>query len=336
MRIDVHAHVLTERMMARLQEAAAEHAPRLQARHGDWAELWTGSGTYQPFPVGGWDIARRLADMDAVGVDVQVLGVVPFTYYYYLPVEVAQRFARIQNEEIAALCRQHPTRFVGLATLPMQAPELAAAELRYAMTELGLRGAALGTNIDGRNLDLPELEPVWAAAEELGAFLFVHPDRVCAQDRLGSYYLHNLIGNPTDTSIAIASLVFGGVVERHPRLVCCFAHGGGFIPYQQGRLLHGWRRRREPRARLQGSPAASLARLYFDTIVHSSPALRYLVQVAGAERVLLGSDYPFDMGPEDPVAEVLGADLSATEREAVLGGNAARLLGIPMPGTHRS
>ena len=331
MRVDIHAHVLTERMMARLQEAAPEHAPRLHARHGDWAELWTGTGIYQPFPIGGWDIARRLADMDAVGVEVQALSVVPFTYYYYLPVEVARRFARIQNEELAALCRQHPTRFVGLATLPLQAPELAAAELRHALTELGLRGAALGTNIDGRNLDWPALEPVWATAEELGAFLFVHPDRVCAQDRLGSYYLHNLLGNPTDTSIAIASLVFGGVLERHPRLTCCFAHGGGFIPYQQGRLLHGWRKRPEPKAQLRGAPADSLARLYYDTIVHAPAALRFLVQVAGAERVLLGSDYPFDMGPDDPVAAVRQAGLAPEAEAAVLGATAARLLRLTEP-----
>jgi aminocarboxymuconate-semialdehyde decarboxylase len=184
--------------------------------------------------------------------------------------------------------------------------------------ELGLRGASLGTHVAGRNLDDPALEPVWAAPEELGAFLFVHPDRPCAAERLARYYLINLLGNPMDTSIAIASLVFGGVLERHPGLTFCFAHGGGFIPYQRGRLRHGWEQRDEPKRSIKESPEASIARLYFDTIVHSTPALEYLVRTVGADHVLLGSDYPFDMCPPDPKQVVLDAGL-ATERDRIFG-----------------
>lgn len=334
MKIDVHAHVLTEDTMARLQRESPAHAPRIVERTDDWAVLAIGDFQYRPFPRGGWDVARRLADMDATGVDVEALSVVPFTFGYHLDPALALAFAQVQNEAIAELARQHPRRFVGLATLPLQDPEAAARELRRAMRDLGLRGAAIGTNVAGRNLDWPDLEPLWAAAQELGAFLFVHPERVAAAERLRDYYLINLLGNPIDTSIAIASLVFGGVLERFPGLTLCFAHGGGFVPYQRGRLEHGWRLRAEPKRRLAGSPGPLLDRLYFDTILHSTPALEYLVRTAGPDHVLLGSDYPFDMGPESPVGEVERlAALGPAERQQMLGATAARLLGLG--GEHR-
>ncbi|MBI2756776.1 MAG: amidohydrolase [Chloroflexi bacterium] len=326
--IDIHAHVLTEDMMARLGEADAVHAPRLEERQAEQATLVVGTFRFPAFPRGGWDVARRLADMDATGVAVQALSVVPFTYLYELEPALGATFSRIQNDAIAALVRDHPTRFVGLATLPLQDPLVAADELRRACGELGLRGFAMGTNVAGRNLDDPALAPVWAAAAEVGAFVFVHPQSVAAAERLGRYYLINLIGNPLDTSIAAASLVFGGVLERHPRLTVCLAHGGGFVPYQRGRWEHGWRVRAEPRQSLRRDPAASLNRFLYDTILHSPAALEYLVQTAGADRVLLGSDYPFDMGPSDPVAAVRGAVRGAAQQQAILGNTAAGLLGM--------
>src|SRR5437763_8960580 len=174
----------------------------------------------------------------------------------------------------------------------MQAPKLAADELRHAMGKLGLRGVHIGSNVAGKNLDDPELEPVWATAAELGAFILLHPINVAGADRLSSYYLTNLIGNPLDTTIAAACLVFSGVMERHPQLKICLAHGGGFVPYQAGRLVHGWQVRTEPKRKLTKPPTDSLKRFYFDTIVHSKEALEFLVDTAGADQVLLGSDYP--------------------------------------------
>ncbi len=330
MNVDIHAHVLTERAMARLRAYSAEQAPRLLQRTAEHAVLEMGEFRYRPLPAGAWDLDRRLADMDRTGVDVQALSVVPFLFRYDLDPELGGSFARILNEDIAAIVRERPDRFVGLATLPLQDGERAAAELRWAMRENGFRGASLGTNVRGRNLDDLALEPLWAAAQELGAFLFVHPERVVAAERLSRYYLINLLGNPIDTSIAIASLVFGGVLERYPRLVFCFAHGGGFVPYQRGRLVHGWRLRPEPGERIVRSPEEGLRKIYFDTIVHSPAALVYLVQVSGSDRVLLGSDYPFDMGPSRPVADVEEAlaELDGAERLRILGQTAAELLGI--------
>jgi aminocarboxymuconate-semialdehyde decarboxylase len=269
--------------------------------------------------------------MDRTRVDVQAISVVPFLFRYELEPGPGREWAHTLNEDIARVAAAYPDRFVGLATLPLQDPAEAAAELRWAMREAGLRGAAIGTNARGANLDDGALEPLWTAAEELGAFVFVHPERVAAAERLERYYLINLLGNPLDTSIAIASVVLGGVIERHPRLVLCFAHGGGFIPYQRGRLVHGWEVRAEPRQRLEISPAESLRSLYFDTILHSSEALAYLVRVAGADHVLLGSDFPFDMGPAHPVDAVEEVVSDLSDRDRILGGTAARLLGIDAP-----
>ena len=209
----------------------------------------------------------------------------------------------------------------------MQAPQLAADELARAM-RAGLRGAHIGSNINGKNLDDPSLEPVWAKAAELGAFILIHPVGVAGADRLKSYYLANLIGNPVDTTIAAASLVFGGVMERHPNLKICLSHGGGFVPYQGGRWVHGWKVRGEPQANLKVSPAASLRRFYYDTILHAAAPLEYLVRAAGADHVLLGSDYPFDMGTLECARQVKALSITEADRATILGEGAAGLLGV--------
>ena len=192
-----------------------------------------------------------------------------------------RRSPRIQNEQLAKLVKARPDRFLAIGTLPMQAPKLAADELRHAVSKLGLRGAQIGSNVAGKNLDDPELEPVWATAAELDAFILLHPINVAGLDRLSSYYLNNLIGNPLDTTIAAACLVFSGVLERHPSLKFCLSHGGGFVPYQAGRFLHGWHVRKEPKNKLPKPPTESLGRFYFDTIVHSKDVLEFLVGNAG-------------------------------------------------------
>ena len=208
----------------------------------------------------------------------------------------------------------------------MQAPALAADELRRAVRSRGLKGAQIGSSVNGRNLDDPTLEPPWAAASGLRAFVMVHPTQVAGAERLGSYYLANLIGNPLDTTIAAACLVFGGVIERHPGIRFLMVHGGGFVPYQAGRFRHGWQVRPEPRATLKTPPDAALDRLYFDTIVHSQSALEFLVSSVGAARVLLGSDYPYYMGTPDCVRQVRALSLAETDKATILVGAARALL----------
>ena len=325
--IDVHAHILSEETIRLLQREAPKVAPKLSETDDQFGTLDVAGSVYRHFPRGGWDLERRLADMAAAKVDVQVLSVTPQTFLYNQPPALAAAFARIQNEQLAKLAKARPDRFMAIATLPMQAPKAAADELRHAMGVLGLRGAHIGSNVAGKNLDSPELEPVWATAAELGAFILLHPINVAAADRLSSYYLTNLIGNPLDTTIAAACLVFSGVLERHPALKICLAHGGGFVPYQAGRFVHGWQVRNEPKRKLAKPPTDSLNRFYFDTIVHSKEVLEFLVEDAGAERVLLGSDYPYDMGMPDGVLQVRGLSIPAADQAAILGGRAQALLG---------
>ena len=179
----------------------------------------------------------------------------------------------------------------------------------------------------GKNLDDPSFTPLWQAAEELDAFMFIHPIGVAGAERLRSYYLVNLIGNPVDTTIAAAALVFGGVLDRHPKLKVCLAHGGGFVPYQFGRWIHGWHVRPEPQQNIKHSPESALARFIYDTIVHSDVSLEFLIRSAGPARVLLGSDYPYDMGMYDGVKRVRALKIADVDRRAVLGGSAIRLLG---------
>ena len=334
--IDVHAHVLTEETIRLLQREAPKVAPKLSEVDEQFGTLDVAGSVYRHFPRGGWDLDRRLQDMAASKVDVQVLSVCPQTFVYAQPPAVAAGFARIQNEQIAKLMKAHPNRFLGIATLPMQAPKLAADELRHAMRVLGLKGAQIGSNIAGKNLDDPDLEPVWATAAELGAFILVHPINVAGMDRLGSYYLNNLIGNPLDTTIAAACLVFSGVLERYPNLKICLAHGGGFVPYQAGRFVHGWHVRQEPKKKLPKPPTESLKRFYFDTITHSTEVLEFLVGSAGAGRVLLGSDYPFDMGMPDGVLQVKNLSIPAGEQTTILGGAARALLGVGDRATSRA
>jgi aminocarboxymuconate-semialdehyde decarboxylase len=284
---------------------------------------------YRPFPRGGWHIERRLMDMDAAQVDVHVLSATPQTYYYDQDASAAAALAAIQNEQIAKHVAAHPERFMGIATLPMQAPDIAAAELRRAVRELGLRGAMIGSNCEGKNLDDASFEPLWAAAAELDAFLFIHPVGVAGMDRMKSYYLRNLVGNPLDTTIAAACLVFGGVLQRYPNLTICLAHGGGFVPYQMGRWVHGHAVRPEPKVKLKDSPQASIDKLLFDTILHAKPQLEAMIGWAGAARVLLGSDYPYDMAMLDCVRHVRSLAISEADRATILGAQAERLLAKP-------
>src|SRR5262249_49276168 len=230
--IDVHAHILTEETIRLLQREAPKVAAKLTDIDDQFGTLDVAGGVYRNFPRGGWDLERRLQDMAASKVDIQVLSVCPQTFLYAQPVAVAAAFARIQNEQLAKLAKARPEHFLAIATLPMQAPKQAADELRHAVRVLGLRGAQIGSSSPGKNLDDPELETVWATAAELDAFILLHPINVAGADRLSSYYLTNLIGNPLDTTIAAACLVFSGVLERYPTLKICLAHGGGFVPYQ--------------------------------------------------------------------------------------------------------
>jgi aminocarboxymuconate-semialdehyde decarboxylase len=323
--IDVHAHILAGDTIRLLQQAT----PKLGVKHtpidGDFGVLEVAGTAYRPFPRGGWDLDRRIKDMDLAEVAMQVLSNTPQTFLYGLDPQVTGTTSQIQNDQIAKLVAECPGRFMGMATLPMQAPQLAADELKRAMRKLGLVGCQIGSNINGKNLDDPALEPFWEAADELGAFVMVHPTQVAGAERLKSYYLANLIGNPLDTTIAAACLVFGGVLARFPAINFFMVHGGGFAPYQAGRWSHGWQVRDEPKVNLKEPPDATIRRFYFDTILHGKPALEFLVATFGADHVLLGSDYPYDMGTLECVRQVRALSIPQPDRDTILGGLAVSL-----------
>lgn len=271
-------------------------------------------------------VEAKLADMDRMGIDVQVLSPAPPQYYYWAEPELGLATSRLINERIAEAVASHPDRFSGLATLPMQAPELAVAELRRAVTNLGLRGIEISTNVHGVELSAARFSPVFAAAEELGVVVFLHPLGFTHGERLSNHYLNNVIGNPLESTIAISHLIFGGVLDAFPRLRICVAHGGGYLPGYSGRMDHAWSAREDCRGS-QHKPSSYLRRLFFDTVVFDQEQLSSLVQKYGAGQIVLGSDYPFDMGEPDPVGFVSDlASLSDAEKEAILGGNALRLL----------
>lgn len=327
--IDTHAHILDLETIRLLQKEVPSVAPTLAPIDDEFADLVVAGSHYKPFPRGGWDLERRLADMARYGFDRQVVAVCPQTVLYDQDAQLTLTASQIQNDQIAALVRARPDQFHGLATAPMQAPDLAATELRRAMTDGGLSGAMIGSNIEGRNLDDPALEPFWQVASDLGAFILVHPLKVAGIDRQRSYYLQNFVGNPVDTTIAAACLVFGGVLERHPGITFLMSHGGGFTPYQAARWDHGWSVRAEARVTLKTPPAASLDRLCYDTILHAASPLQFLVDQVGSGRVFLGSDYPFDMGQYDAVAVVNSLRLPAADHAAILGAAALTLLNRP-------
>jgi aminocarboxymuconate-semialdehyde decarboxylase len=323
--IDTHTHILTQETAALLTKAGVKVT--ITPDDAESAALDVAGVVYRLFPTGGFDIARRLKDMDAASVDVHVLSATPQTYLYSQEPALGATLAAIQNDQMAKHIAAHPGRFMGIATLPLQDPRRAADELRRAMTKLGLKGSMFASNIMGKNLDDPSFEPVWATAEELGAFMFVHPNNVAGADRLKSYYLQNLIGNPLDTTIAAACLYFGGVLDRHPKLTFMLAHGGGFTPYQSARWEHGWKVRPEPKKNISRQPQNIARRFFYDTILHSDKTLEAMIGLVGSDRVLLGSDYPYDMAMLDCVAHVQSLKISDLDKATILGGHAEKLLG---------
>ncbi|HEU5321161.1 MAG TPA: amidohydrolase family protein, partial [Methylomirabilota bacterium] len=275
-----------------------------------------------------WDIDARLKAMTRTGVGVQALSLtVPMVYF--AGGALARRLAVAFNDACAEAHTAHPDRFVGCATLPMQEPTAALAELERAARLPGMRAVYLGTNVNGRELSDPAFGPIFERCQEYELPVLLHPINVVGTARLQPYYLNNLLGNPFDSTVAAAHLVFGGVLDRFPRLQVCLPHAGGALPYLYGRLQHGQRVRPETRERARRPFSAYLRRFTYDTISHSPEALRYLIDLVGADRVMLGSDFCFDMGyerPRDIVTKRLR--LKAADQARIIRGNAARLLAL--------
>lgn len=328
MKIDIHTHVIPPETLGK---AGKKYGPKfLRGRQGT-RFLQIGDEKHGPIPEEIFNLEKRIESMDRANVDIQILSIVPFTFFYWINSKTSLKYSEIQNNAVAKIVDENPNRFVGLATVPLQSPKEAVTELSRAVKQLGLRGVEISSNVKGKNLDWRELWPFYEKAQELDVPILVHPPssiRVAAADRLQRYYLINLIGNPLDTSIAIASVIFGGVMEQFSDLKICFVHAGGFIPYIRGRLEHGFKVRSEPKVKISYPPSEYLKLLYFDTVSHYTPALLYLIETIGVDRVLMGSDYPFDMGDPNPVSTIKNLELDSVLKKKILGKNAARFFRI--------
>jgi aminocarboxymuconate-semialdehyde decarboxylase len=274
------------------------------------------------------DPEARIADMDLQGVDRQVLAIAPPQYFYYLDEPTGARVTAIQNDRIAEMVASHPSRFVGVANLPLDHPRAAIAEMVRAHRDLGFNGFEINADVNGGELDDRRFDPLWEKATELNLLVILHPHGFTDAKRMGDYYLANVICMPLASTLAVSRMILGGVWERFPDLRMLVVHGGGYLPFYFARTDHAFRVRPELRHHISRPPSEYLHMLHFDTTVFDPKAVEYLVAEFGADRVLMGSDYPFDMGPTDPLGFVAEAKLSAADRDLVVGGNAARLLGI--------
>lgn len=320
--IDIHAHYFPETYL----DLVATDGKRFDAAYYTTDKGWfikTPAGGNGPLPSKFIDLKARIADMDQQGVAIQAISLTA-PMLYWGDAELSTKLAKAWNDSATAAHQAYPTRLVAFLTLPMLYPDRALAELERASKLPGMRGVYLGTNISGRDLDDPLFEPVLARIEALELPIFLHPVET-EGNRLRPFFLSNLLGNPVDTAIAACHLIFGGVLDRHPKLQVCLPHAGGVLPILIGRIDQGWKVRDELK-HLPQAPSTYLQRFTYDTITHSKPIMEFVIKQVGSERVMVGSDYCFTMGYDRPVQFLDQVDLTSAQRRMILGGNAERLL----------
>lgn len=270
----------------------------------------------------------RISDMDKQGIDLQVLSVTPNEYFYWLDEEQAIRACRLQHERFAEVVARYPRRFTAVANLPMNHPTIAIEVMKEAKRDFGFNGFEIGADVNGGDLDDRRYDAVWEHAVELEMTVILHPQGFTQNERMGEYYLVNVLCMPLASTLAVSRMILGGVWERHPDLKMVVVHGGGYLPYYFARTDHAFRVRPELRKHISRPPSEYLHKLSFDTTVFEPRMVEYLVEEFGADHVLLGTDYPFDMGPTDPLAFLAQVRLDERSRGLILGGNAARLFQI--------
>lgn len=325
--IDVHTHILPRGWDDFLARHADDRWPRVVREEGGGCALLRGTVRDRGLTEQVFDPAVRVADLDRLGIERQVLSPPPLMFCYWAEAQAAAEFCRLHNDAIAAVVAARPTRFLGAAIVPLQAPDLAVKELER-VSRLGFRCVEIGSNVDGRDLDNEALVPVWEAAAALDLALFVHPAApVLGGPRLSRYDLPLVLGNPLETALAMTRIIYGELLDRWPALRWCFAHGGGAFAFVVGRVDRGWEIA-PARSGPARPPSEYARRVWVDSITHSPRGLRFVLETHGADRVVLGSDYPFRMGYDDPVAALDAASPGSAARRRILEENAEAFLGL--------
>lgn len=326
MRIDLHSHVIPSRVIDAIAASPERFKARIDEKDQSRRVIHDQGYVYPLFPEF-HDPEAKLEAMSRKGIDVSVISPAPPMFYYWADTELALSVARLVNDGVADMAAAKPAQLRGMASVPMQHPDAAVAELERVVREYGFKAIEIGTSIEGAQLAETRFRPLLRRAAELGVFLFAHPYYVGSKGGLEDFYLTNLIGNPLDTTVMVANMMFSGALDELPHLRVLLAHGGGFTPYQIGRLAWGHRVRHETSRVTKSDPRTLLRRFYFDSLVFEPKALRYLVDLVGADRVVIGTDSPFDMGDCDPAATIDAANLTPSEHRDVCCRTALRLLG---------
>jgi len=329
LKIDTHAHILP-RDWPNLAEKYADDRFPVIVHTEDRHRIYKDGKFFREIWANTWDPQLRIDDYARFGVQVQVISTVPVLFSYWAKANQALELHRHLNDHTASICRDHPRHYAGIGTVPLQSPTLAIQEMQRCIEQLGLSGVQIGSHVENWNLDAPELFPFFEAAADLGCAILVHPWDMMGRDSMPKYWLPWLVGMPAEQSRAACCLILGGVLERLPELRVCLAHGGGSFPYTIGRIEHGFRMRPDLVATDNArSPREYFDRLFFDSCVHDPHALRYLIDVAGANRVMLGTDYPFPLGEQEPGSGIAALKLDETAAARLYHGTALQWLDLP-------
>ena len=330
LRVDIHCHYMNTEVAAKVAHLnPAQHEP--MAIYSNAATREANAKQVKERGPKLTDIALRLKDMDRMGIDIQAVSPAPHQTYYWTDPGMGAELSRAVNERLAEIVTQHPDRFVALGTVPLQDASLAIAELEHCVRKLGMRGVEINPSVKGMDLTDAKLglDRFFAAVQALDVIIFMHPIGFTHGERLVDHYFSNIIGNPLETTVAASHLIFDGVMERHPKLKIVLPHAGGYLAHYWARMDHAYKARADTRGQMKRKPSSYLEKFYFDTITFDHGMLAHLIARFGADHVLLGTDYPYDMGEDDPVG-LIGRvpGLKRAEREMIEGGNAARLLKI--------